>query len=123
MAQQEDPIEIVAEQSNLSPKRGSSIPRSRALVPAAERWHAEAHRHYARLSLPMQPKAFSHRCSNECGPAWTRLRAAARDATLPVDDELRIAPLAAEERSLTRSKHFEPNSIAGSGSWSAPKLR
>ena len=70
--------------------------RERLFLPA-ERWQAEARRHYTRLSLPAQAADF-------LGPLLERVRTgiaavavATRAGTLRVDDELHLAPLAAQE--------------------------
>jgi hypothetical protein len=70
--------------------------RDRLFIPD-ERWQAEARRHYARLQLPARPSEF-------LAPLLERVRAgvdavatAARAGTLRVDDELHLAPLAADE--------------------------
>ena len=70
--------------------------RDRLFLPA-ERWQAEAKRHYARLSLPAQPAAFLN-------PLLARVRAgvdavarATRSGVLRVDDELHLAALPADD--------------------------
>ena len=70
--------------------------RERLFIPDA-RWKTEARRHYARLQLPA-------RASDFLAPLLARVRvgveavaAAARAGSLRVDDELHLAPLAADE--------------------------
>ncbi len=72
--------------------------RERLFLPA-ERWHVEAPRHYARLSLPTQASDFLAPLLERVRTGVDALAAAARDGTLRVDDELHLAPLAAEEES------------------------
>lgn len=59
---------------NGSVKIGHSLTfrgRERLFLPA-ERWQAEAKRHYARLSLPVKPPNSCKRCWRACAPAWMR---------------------------------------------------
>lgn len=70
--------------------------RDRLFLPA-ERWQAEAKRHYARLSLPAEPADF-------LTPLLARVRAgvdavaqATRSGVLHVDDELHLAALPADD--------------------------
>jgi TnpA family transposase len=62
--------------------------RERLFLPD-ERWKAEARRHYARLQLPAKASDF-------LAPLLARVRAGV-DGLLRVDDELHLAPLAADE--------------------------
>lgn len=70
--------------------------RERLFLPA-ERWQAEAKRHYARLSLPANPEDF-------LVPLLMRVRAgvqavavAARSGGLRIDDELHLSSLPADD--------------------------
>lgn len=70
--------------------------RERLFLPA-ERWQAEARRHHTRLSLPAQADDFLRPLLERVRTGIAAVAAATRAGTLRVDDELHLAPLAAQE--------------------------
>jgi TnpA family transposase len=70
--------------------------RERLFLPD-ERWKAEARRHYARLQLPAKASDFLAPLLARVRAGVDAVAAATRAGLLRVDDELHLAPLAADE--------------------------
>ena len=70
--------------------------RERLFIPA-ERWEIEARRHYARLQMPAKAANFLAPLLERVRVGVDAVAVAVRAGTLRVDDELHLAPLAADE--------------------------
>ncbi len=70
--------------------------RERLFIPD-ERWQTEARRHYARLQLPAKASDFLAPLLARVRAGVDAVAAATRAGALRVDDELHLAPLAADE--------------------------
>jgi TnpA family transposase len=70
--------------------------RERLFIPD-ERWKTEARRHYARLQLPAKASDFLTPLLARVRAGIDAVAAATRAGSLRVDDELHLAPLAADE--------------------------
>jgi TnpA family transposase len=63
-----------------------------------KRWRSEQRRHYARLALPHNAKAFLHPLLERVGQGLEAVAQAAREGVLRIDDELHLTALAADEQ-------------------------
>lgn len=70
--------------------------RERLFLPA-ERWQAEAKRHYARLSLPADPEEFLVPLLMRVHAGVQAVAVAARSGALHIDDELHLSALPADD--------------------------